>query len=197
MFKIYIGNLDKRTTAEHVRRLFVTFTDLEDLVLVEDAETGLSRCFAIAMFRDAERGRAAIAALAGRRLHGRPLTVAEALNKKAKKEYDAKLAAEGGPGMARGPGGPGDPRGPGAASGPGGPRRPFGRGGSSGEGPRGAGGFGGQGGSGGPGGPGGPGSADGARRPGQRPWHRSSGFGGRPFGGGSGGAGGGGPSGRS
>ncbi|MDA0802569.1 MAG: RNA-binding protein [Planctomycetota bacterium] len=164
MFKIYIGNLDKRTTAEHVRRLFVTFPDLDDLVLVVDPETGLSRCFAIAMFRDAERGRLAINALSGRRLHGRPLTVAEALNKKAKKAREAELDAAGaadGPGSGRAPGPLGGR--PGSSA--------FSSGSSSGGGSS-------------SGATGGGDAPREVRRPGHRPWHRSGG-GGRPFGGSS------------
>lgn len=80
MFKIYIGNLDKRTSAEQLRMLFTGFADLDDLVVATD-ETGKSRGFAIAMFKDATRGQLAIETLKNRRVNGRPLVVNEALKK--------------------------------------------------------------------------------------------------------------------
>ena len=138
MFKVYVGNLDRKATADDVRTLFVAFPDVEDIALATDKE-GNSRCFAIVMFRDKQRGQLAIEVLKGKKMHGRELVVNE-VQKKPKGGVVEKPAARG-PFGPRGPGGmggggrgPGGPRGLGGSGsrGPGGPR---GLGGSSSRGP--------------------------------------------------------------
>ena len=81
MFKIYIGNLENGVTLDQLKVLTASFTDIEDLVLVMDPETGESRCFAIAMFRDAARGQLLIETLSGHILNGRPMIVNEVVKK--------------------------------------------------------------------------------------------------------------------
>ncbi len=81
MFKIYIGNLENGVTLDQLKELMKPFPDLEDLVLVMDPETGESRCFAIAMFREKERAQLLIETLSGRILNGRPMVVNEAVKK--------------------------------------------------------------------------------------------------------------------
>ena len=81
MFKIYIGNLENGVTLDQLKELTASFTDIEDLVLVMDPETGESRCFAIAMFRDAARGQLLIETLSGHILNGRPMIVNEVVKK--------------------------------------------------------------------------------------------------------------------
>ena len=81
MFKIYIGNLENSVTLDQLKEVTSTFSDIEDLVLVMDPETGESRCFAIAMFRDATRGQLLIETLSGRILNGRPMVVNEVVKK--------------------------------------------------------------------------------------------------------------------
>lgn len=81
MFKIYIGNLENGVTLDQLKVLTASFTDIEDLVLVMDPETGESRCFAIAMFRDAARGQLLIQTLSGHILNGRPMIVNEVVKK--------------------------------------------------------------------------------------------------------------------
>ncbi len=81
MFKIYIGNLENGVTLDQLKELTASFTDIEDLVLVMDPETGESRCFAIAMFRDPARGQLLIQTLSGHILNGRPMIVNEVVKK--------------------------------------------------------------------------------------------------------------------
>ncbi len=81
LFKVYVGNLENGVTLEQLKVLFKPFEDLEDLVLVMDPETGESRCFAIAMFRDPMRGQLVIETLQGKILNGRPLVMNEAQKK--------------------------------------------------------------------------------------------------------------------
>jgi len=128
MFKVYVGNLDRKATADDVRTLFVAFPDVEDIALATDKE-GNSRCFAIVMFRDKQRGQLAIEVLRTKKMHGRELVINE-VQKKPKGGAAEKPAARG-PFGPRGPGGagrgPGGPRGLGGASrGLGGPRGPGG-----------------------------------------------------------------------
>ena len=110
MFKVYVGNLDRKATADDVRTLFVAFPDVEDIALATDKE-GNSRCFAIVMFRDKQRGQLAIEVLKGKKMHGRELVINE-VQKKPKGGAAEKPAPRGpfgprGPGgMGRGPGGP-------------------------------------------------------------------------------------------
>ena len=98
-------------------------------MLVTDPETGKSRCFAIAMFRDATRGQLLIETLNGKSLLGRPLVVNEAVKKRKglppKKEPGR---GRGGPG---GAGGGGSGRFPQRGGGGRPSSRPFGRGNSS------------------------------------------------------------------
>jgi len=95
-------------------------------VLVTDPETGRSRCFAIAMFRDQMRGQLVIETLNGKSLLGRPLVVNEAVKKRKglppKKEPGRGRGGPGGGGGGRFPqrGGTGRPS-----------SRPFGRGNSN------------------------------------------------------------------
>ena len=74
-------------------------------MLVTDPETGKSRCFAIAMFRDAMRGQLLIETLNGKLLLGRPLVVNEAVKKRKglppKKELGRGRGGPGGGGGGR------------------------------------------------------------------------------------------------
>ncbi len=117
MFKIYIGNLDKSVTLDDLKKLLSAFEDVEDLVLATDPETGKSRCFAIAMFREAMRGQLLIETISGKMFSGRPIVANEAV-KKGKKPLAPKDES-----AVRSPG-PGGPRGLGGANGG---NRPFGQ----------------------------------------------------------------------
>jgi len=82
MFKIYIGNLENSVTLDEMKELMAPFTDIEDLVLVMDPQTGESRCFAIAMFRDQVRGQLVIETINGHILKGRPIVANESVKKR-------------------------------------------------------------------------------------------------------------------
>ncbi len=47
MFKIYVGNIDPRSTIEHLRELFSPFATIEDAVLAGDTTSGKGKGFAI------------------------------------------------------------------------------------------------------------------------------------------------------
>lgn len=138
MYKVYIGNLENGVTLEQLKVLLAPFTDLEDLVLITDPETGQSRCFAIAMFRDPVRGQLVIETLNGKMLVGRPLVLNEVAKKRKglppKKEMkrpdrDRGTQSFGGSrGVGTSGGGDAGPRGPARIPSGRPSSRPFGRG---------------------------------------------------------------------
>ncbi len=178
MFKIYVGNLDLRCTAEMLKPYFEPFGDLDEIIIAQDSKTGKSRGFAIVLFRDPLKGQLAIETLTGKKIGGRAIVINEAL-----KKGKGKPAAPTDKPVRQGPFGPrfqaGAGRGGPGAAGAGGParrmssRNPRRSGGFSRPGPGGPAGLGGAGGPGGPAGGAGPGTGG----PGQRP----GGFGGGSF----------------
>jgi cold-inducible RNA-binding protein len=107
MKNIFVGNLDFGATDDAVRSMFEAYGAVDRASIVTDRDSGRSKGFAfVEMPNDAE-GERAIAALNGKELNGRALTINEARPK-----------AEGG---SRGGGGGGRDRG--NSSGGGGGRR--------------------------------------------------------------------------
>ncbi len=78
MFKIYVGNLNYRTTDQALRDLFSQHGEVLDVFIGTDRETGRSRGFGFVTMGSKEAGAAAIAALNGKDCEGRPLVVNEA-----------------------------------------------------------------------------------------------------------------------
>jgi RNA recognition motif-containing protein len=77
--KLYVGNLSFSTTEETLRNLFeADGRRVEDVAVVMDRETGRPRGFAFVQLGSPEDAKAAIAALNGREVDGRQLTVSEA-----------------------------------------------------------------------------------------------------------------------
>ena len=76
--KIFVGNLSFGATEDSVRSVFETHGTVDRVSILTDRETGRSRGFGfVEMPNDAE-ARKAIAALNGREVGGRALTVNEA-----------------------------------------------------------------------------------------------------------------------
>ncbi len=107
---IYVGNLSFNATEDDIRQAFAAYGQVSSASIVKDKFTGQSRGFGFVEMADATEAQAAIAALNGKELQGRALTVNE-----------ARPRTEGGPGGSRGGGG-----------GFGGPRRTGGGGGGGG-----------------------------------------------------------------
>ena len=142
--RLYIGNLSWDTTEETLHAaLSEGGRNVKDLHMVMDRETGRPRGFAFAEFDTDEEAQAAIEALNGVELDGRPLTVNEARERQPR--------GGGGGGFRGGGGGGGGYRGGGGGhrGGGGGHRGGGGRGGGRGGDRRGGGGYGGGGGGGG------------------------------------------------
>ena len=129
--KIFVGNLDFRTTREEVETLFSQAGKIDDVFLPMDRETGRPRGFAFVTFSSDEEAAAAIQRFNGHELAGRALRVNPA---------EERPRREGGGGGGYGGGGDG---------GGGGERGGYGGGGGGGYGGGGGGGYGGGGGGGG------------------------------------------------
>ncbi|KAH8923032.1 RNA binding motif protein 3, partial [Atractiella rhizophila] len=66
--KVWIGNISYETTQELLREKFIQFGPLRDLVVMMDKETGKSRGFAFATYREPDHAQAAVAGMNGFRL---------------------------------------------------------------------------------------------------------------------------------
>jgi RNA recognition motif-containing protein len=81
--KLYVGNLSFNTSESQLRDLFAAHGEVTSASLVMDRDTGRPRGFGFVEFRDAAHAQAAIAALNGKNVDGRDLTVNEAKPKAA------------------------------------------------------------------------------------------------------------------
>ncbi len=78
MKNLYVGNLPHSTTEAELRGVFEAHGAVEKVTLVTDRDTGRSRGFAFVEMTNAGDADKAIAALNGKDLGGRPLTINEA-----------------------------------------------------------------------------------------------------------------------
>ena len=96
MFKVYVGNLDPRTTLETLKPYFDPFGEaVDEIILALDAE-GQPRGFAIVLFRDPQLGQLAIETLTGKRINGREVQINEAV-KKGKRTQPSEKAPRNSP----------------------------------------------------------------------------------------------------
>ncbi|MEO1083935.1 MAG: RNA-binding protein, partial [Acidobacteriota bacterium] len=75
---LFVGNLNFRTTEDELRELFETFGQVDDLIILNDRETGRSRGFGFVTLADEESARKAIDELHEKDFQGRNLVVNEA-----------------------------------------------------------------------------------------------------------------------
>jgi len=75
--KLYVGNLNFRTTQDALEGLFSNYGEVQEVAIVNDRETGRPRGFAFVTMDDAG-GKAAIEALNGQEFEGRTLNINEA-----------------------------------------------------------------------------------------------------------------------
>jgi cold-inducible RNA-binding protein len=73
--KIYVGNLSYDVTAEELRQLFMPSGQVAAVSIVKDKYSGQSKGFAFVEMPSISEGQAAIAALNGKTLKDRTLTV--------------------------------------------------------------------------------------------------------------------------
>ena len=79
--KIYVGNLNYRTTAEGLEGLFSSYGEVAGVTIVSDRETQQPRGFAFVEMATPEGASQAITELDGKEFEGRRLRVNEAVNK--------------------------------------------------------------------------------------------------------------------
>ena len=76
--KVFVGNLSFNTSDNDLRAAFAPFGEVASAQVVTDRETMRSRGFAFVEMPDSSAAQKAIAALNGKELQGRALTVNEA-----------------------------------------------------------------------------------------------------------------------
>ncbi|HEV7889497.1 MAG TPA: RNA-binding protein [Pyrinomonadaceae bacterium] len=76
--RLYVGNLNFRTTSDDLREMFSQAGEVENASVVEDRDTGRSRGFGFVEMATAEAAAAAIEQFNGKEFGGRALTVNEA-----------------------------------------------------------------------------------------------------------------------
>jgi RNA recognition motif-containing protein len=130
--KIYVGNLPWSTTSQDLEAMFAPHGAVRSAEVISDRETGRSRGFGFVEMETDEGLQAAISALNGHEINGRPLTVNEA------RERTPRAGGGGGGGGRGGYGGGGG--GGGYGGGGGGGRGGYGGGGGGGRGGYGGGG---------------------------------------------------------
>lgn len=78
MMRIYVGNLPFSVRDEELREMFSEHGEVASAAVIIDRETGRSRGFGFVEMPDRTSAEAAIEALNGQDMGGRPLTVNEA-----------------------------------------------------------------------------------------------------------------------
>jgi RNA recognition motif-containing protein len=76
--KLYVGNLSYSVTDADLLKLFEPHGAVDSVQIIIDRDTGRSKGFAFVEMRNDQEAQAAISALNGQDLGGRPLTVNEA-----------------------------------------------------------------------------------------------------------------------
>ena len=75
--KLYVGNMNFRTTEESLEQLFSNYGEVQEVAVITDRDTGRPRGFAFVTMDD-EGGKQAIEEVNGTEFEGRTLTVNEA-----------------------------------------------------------------------------------------------------------------------
>lgn len=119
--KVFVGSLSWGTDAWALRAAFERFGEVEDAVVITDAQTGRSRGFGFVTFVQDDSAVRAISELNGAELDGRRIAVNEAQERQSRPRPAGSPSAGGGFGGPRreGGGGGGGPR---RGAGGGGPR---------------------------------------------------------------------------
>lgn len=94
--KLYVGGLPYAATEAQLTTLFAAHGTVESARVITDKFTGQSRGFGFVEMASKEEGQAAISALNGTQMDGRPLTVNEA------KPQEPRTSGGGGGGGGRG-----------------------------------------------------------------------------------------------
>jgi RNA recognition motif-containing protein len=102
--KLYVGNLNFRTTQESLEGLFSNYGEVQEVAIITDRETGRPRGFAFVTMDD-EGGKQAVEALNGQEFEGRTLNINEARPREPRGGGGGGGGGRGGYGGGRGGGG--------------------------------------------------------------------------------------------
>jgi cold-inducible RNA-binding protein len=78
MTKVYVGNLNFKTTQDELQEMFANYGSVERVNIVTDRDSGQPRGFAFVEMTDRSAAETAIAQLNGADLNGRAMNVNEA-----------------------------------------------------------------------------------------------------------------------
>ena len=104
--KLYVGNLSYTVDKKDLEQMFAAYGSVTSAQVITDRETQRSKGFGFVEMGSDQEAQAAIAALNGKSIDGRDLTVNEA------RPQEPRTGGGGGGGQRRGPGGGGGARGP-------------------------------------------------------------------------------------
>ena len=76
--KLYVGNINFRTTEETLEQLFSNYGQVDEVAIINDRETGRSRGFAFVTMPNDEEAQQAVENLNNTEFEGRNLTINEA-----------------------------------------------------------------------------------------------------------------------
>ena len=76
--KLYVGNLSFDVTQSQLQDMFAPYGSVQSAQLISDRDTGRSKGFGFVEMGSDQEAQAAIAALSGKDMNGRALTVNEA-----------------------------------------------------------------------------------------------------------------------
>jgi RNA recognition motif-containing protein len=76
--KLYVGNLTYGVTNSTLEQMFAAYGTVESAQVIMDRDTGRSKGFGFVEMKTEQEAQAAIAALSGKEVEGRALTVNEA-----------------------------------------------------------------------------------------------------------------------
>jgi len=87
---IYVGNLSYQATEDDLRQTFGAHGNVKSVSIIMDKMTGQSRGFGFVEMSTKDEGDAAIAALNGFQLKGRPLKINEARPREERPRRDSR-----------------------------------------------------------------------------------------------------------
>ncbi|PJC36657.1 RNA-binding protein [Candidatus Peregrinibacteria bacterium CG_4_9_14_0_2_um_filter_53_11] len=76
--KLFVGNISWGVSDEDLKAAFAVYGEIEEAVIIKDKFSGRSKGFGFVTFVNGEDADAAVAAMDGKELDGRPLAVNEA-----------------------------------------------------------------------------------------------------------------------
>ncbi len=85
--KIYVGNLNYKTTENQLQELFGQYGDVESVNIIMDRYTDQSKGFGFVEMADADAATAAISSLNGQEFDGRSLRVDEAKERRPRRDF--------------------------------------------------------------------------------------------------------------